>query len=221
VRVAPLLLLLSGLAAVCAGCGGGRTAASPAELKLERGDLIALSHVLKDVQSPVASEVTATKRAWPLIVNGLPPDGDAIDRSPIAAAAASAASIKLPLLLEEARAAALTGPAAPLAGLVRSYVLLVTRGWRLIGAAIDQIDHGSAASARFARENVALYIESVYDGHFTLAQIGKQLLAGYRELGGAAAFGAVFSQPEVDALASAYSEATDRLHPHVGTRLGS
>ena len=76
-------------------------------------------------------------------------------------------------------------------------------------------------SARFARENVALYIESVYDGHFALAQIGKQLLDGYRTLGGQAPFGGTLTQAEVDALASAYSEAADRLHPHVGVRLGS
>ena len=141
--------------------------------------------------------------------------------SPIAAAAQSAAGIQLPMLLQETQTAALTGPAAPLAGLVRSYILLATRGWRLIGAAIDQIEHGSPASARFVRQNVALYIESVYDGHFTLAQIGKQLLAGYRTLGGADAFGSALTQAEVDSLASAYSEATDRLHPHVGVRLGS
>ncbi|MFI4977361.1 MAG: hypothetical protein ACHP93_00435 [Solirubrobacterales bacterium] len=220
-RATTLLLLWSGLAAVCAGCGGASKTASPAELRLQRSDLVALSRALKDIQGPVASEVAATKRAWPLIANGLPRDAVAIARAPIAAAAQSAASIKLPVLLQEAQAAALTGPAAPLAGLVRSYILLATRGWRLIGAAIDQIEQGSAASARFARQNVALYIESVYDGHFTLAQIGKQLLAGYRKLGGAAAFAGVFSQAEVDALASAYSESSDRLHPHVGTRLGS
>ena len=68
---------------------------------------------------------------------------------------------------------------------------------------------------------MALYIESVYDAHFGLAQIGKKLLAGYRKLGGQAAFGAALTQGEVDALADAYSEATDRLHPHVGVRLGS
>ena len=69
----------------------------------------------------------------------------------------------------------------------------------------DQIEHGSPAGARFARENVALYIESVYDGHFDLAQIGKQLSDGYRELGGPAAFGRALTQAEVDALARVYS----------------
>jgi hypothetical protein len=221
VRATTLLLLWSGVAAVCAGCGGGGRTASPEELRLQRSDLVALSRALEDIRGPVASEVAATKLAWPLVANGLPSNTAAIARSPIDAAAQRAAGIRLPMLLQETQTAALTGPAAPLAGLVRSYVLLATRGWRLIGAAIDQIEQGSPASARFARQNVTLYIESVYDGHFTLAQIGKQLLAGYRKLGGAGAFGSALTQPEVDALASAYSEATDRLHPHVGSRLGS
>lgn len=220
-RATTLLLLWSGLAVVCAGCGGAGRAASPEELRLQRSDLIALTRALKGIQGPVANEVAATKRAWPLIANGLPRDALAGVRAPVAAAAQAAAGIRLPVLLGEAQAVALTGPAAPLAGLVRSYVLLATRGWSLIGAAIDQIERGPAASARFARANVALYIESVYDGHFTLAQVGKQLLAGYRKVGGAAAFGAGLSEPEVDGLARAFSEANDRLHPHVGTRLGS
>jgi hypothetical protein len=68
---------------------------------------------------------------------------------------------------------------------------------------------------------VALYIESVYDAHFTLAQVGRKLLDGYRKLGGARTFGARLAQRRVDALARAYSEASDRLHPHVRVRLGS
>jgi hypothetical protein len=221
VRATTVLVLCSGLTAVCAGCGGAGKTPSREELRLERNDLVALSRALKDIQGPVATEVAATKRAWPLIANGLPRDAASIARSPIADAAHTAASIKLPALLQEAEAAALTGPAAPLAGLVRSYILLASRGWRLIGAAIDQIEQGPPASARFARKNVPLYIESVYDGHFTLAQIGKKLVAGYTKLGGATAFGATLSQTDVDALTSAYSESSDRLHPHVGTRLGS
>jgi hypothetical protein len=83
------------------------------------------------------------------------------------------------------------------------------------------MQEGSPAGARFARENVALYIESVYDAHFTLAHLGKQLLAGYRKVGGPTAFGATLTQAEIDQLAATYSEATDRLHPHAGVRLGS
>ena len=76
------------------------------------------------------------------------------------------------------------------------------------------------AGARFARENVALYIESVYDGHFDLAQIDKHLTDGYRQLGGAGGVREALTQAEVDALGDAYSEASVRLHPHVGVRLG-
>ena len=77
------------------------------------------------------------------------------------------------------------------------------------------------AAFYFARANVALYIESVYDAHFTLAQIGKKVLDGYGKLGDGKAFGAALVTDEVEALARAYSEAKDRLHPHVGVRLGS
>ena len=61
----------------------------------------------------------------------------------------------------------------------------------------------------------------LYDAHFGLAQIGKQLLAGYKRLGGPAAFGSALSEAEVQQLADAYSEARDRLHPHSGVKLGS
>jgi hypothetical protein len=220
-RILASLLLFVGLAVIWIGCGGGARVASPQELTLERSDLVALSRVVKQIQSPVASEVAATKQAWPLIADGLPSGDVGVARAPVAAAASSAALVVLPALLQEAEAAALTGPASPLAGILRTYVLLATRGWRLISAAIEQIEHGSPASARFARENVALYIESVYDAHFTLAQFGKQLRLGYKKLGGAGAFEGALPQTEVDELASTYSEANDRLHPHVGARLGS
>lgn len=225
-RLTPLLLggVAAGsvAAAVLTGCGGSGSQSTPAALKLQREDLLAVTQALRSVQAPVAREVQATKAAWPLIANGLPADTTAISGAPRAAEAAnSAAQLKVPLLLSEAQAATLTGPAAQLAGLFRSYVLLSSRGWKLLDATIDLIEHGSPAGARFARENAALYIESIYDGHFTLAQIGKKLLAGYRKLGGAADFGATFSQAQVDALAEAYSEARDRLHPHVGVRLGT
>jgi hypothetical protein len=107
------------------------------------------------------------------------------------------------------------------AGLFRSYSGLATHGWQLIGASIDEIERGSAVARRFARANVNLYIESVYDAHFSLAQTGKALLDGYRKLGGPSAFGSSLTQAEVDELARTYSEANDRLHPHVGVRLGS
>jgi hypothetical protein len=129
--------------------------------------------------------------------------------------------VVVPAPLREGQATTLTGPGAQIAGLFQGFHGLAANGWRMIGAAIDAIGHGSPAAARFARANVALYVESVYDAHFSLAQIGKKLQAGYRKLGGAGAFGTALAKSEVDALARSYSEATDRLHPHVGVRLGS
>jgi hypothetical protein len=190
-------------------------------LELQRQDLAAVSRALAASQSSVGQAVADGKRAWPLVVNGVSGDMSATPRLFIAAAGASAAMVKVPPLLEEAQAVSLTGPASQLAGLFRDYSGLTSRGWKMIAASIDQIEHGPPASARFARDNVALYIESVYDGNFTLAQIGKQLREGYRRLGGPAAFAGKLSQQQVNALASAYSEAADRLQPHVGVRLGS
>ncbi len=216
------LLLLGALAAAIAGCGGTSRQSTPAAERLQREDLLASTRALKSAEMPVAREVVATKALWPTIANGLPADTTAISRDPRASdAARAAAQLKLPGLFSEAQAGRLTGPAAQLAGLFRSYVLLSSRGWKLLDATVGQVESGSRTSARFARENAALYIESIYDGHFTLAQIGKKLREGYSKLGGPAAFGAALSQAEVDELARSYSEASDRLHPHVGVRLGS
>jgi len=190
-------------------------------VKLQRQDLAAVGRALADSRNSVGQAVAASKRAWPLVVNGLPADTGATTRLSIAAAGASAAKVKVPSLLDEAHAVSLIGPAAQLAGLFRAYVGLTDRGWKMIAASIDQIEHGPPASARFARDNVALYIESVYDGNFTLAQIGKQLRNGYGRLGGPAAFAGNLSEQQVNALADAYSESAARLHPHVEVRLGS
>jgi hypothetical protein len=220
VRVAALLLTTSALGSLAAGCGGGSDV-SPAGRKLQREDLLAVSHALQGLEGQVGAEVRATKAAWPMVADGLPRDATRIDRTAIAAAAASAAAIALPDVLQEQRVVSLTGPAAELAGLFRSYALLSVRGWKLIGAALGQIEHGAPEAARFARQNAPLYIESVYDGHFILAKIGNKLSAAYDKLGGPAAFGMALSKREVKVLGDAYSEARDRLHPHVGVRLGS
>ncbi len=219
-RAAALLPLLLGVLTT-AGCGGGGAATSPAALRLQREDLVAASHALQGVEQPVAHEVASTKAAWRLIANGLPARTIAIARPSILAAAESAKHVKQPGLFEESEAASLTGPASQLAGLFSTFSGLASRGWQQIVETIDAIEHGSPAGARFARENVAFYIDSVYDGHFSLAQIGKKLEDGYHKLGGQAAFGTALSQAEVNALANTYSEAAERLHPHVGVRFGS
>jgi hypothetical protein len=220
VRAGTKLALCAASIGLLAGCGATATP-NPAAVRLRQEDLIALSHALQSPESSVASELAATKVAWPLVANGLPANTGSLSRAPIRTAAERAAQIKLPALLSEQQAASLTGPASAIAGLFRAYAGLGSRGWQLLGSSLDQIEHGSPASARFARENVDLYIESVYDGHFDLAQIGKKLQSAYRTLGGAPAFGSALTQAEINALADTYSEANDRLHPHTGVRLGS
>ncbi|HEY4895975.1 MAG TPA: hypothetical protein VII01_07780 [Solirubrobacteraceae bacterium] len=204
----------------CSGCGG-QTAPSAATVHLEREDLIAVARALEAERPAVALEVVAARSAWRLIANGLPGATGATARAPVATAARAAEGVVLPVLFEEHLAASVTGPGSSLVGLFRSYDRLSARGWRLMGANIDDIGAGPPASVRFARENVALYIESVYDAHFGLAQIGKQLLKGYEKLGGGDAFGSSLTPAQVSSLAGVYSEERDRLHPHVGVRLGS
>jgi hypothetical protein len=204
------------------GCGSGKRA-TPQEQQLERADLIAASRALQGAEPSVRSEVAATKAAWPLIVDGLPA-GTGVSstaRAAIRLASQRASALALPALFSEHEAASLTGPSSGMAGTFRSFSVLAARGWLLIDAAAEQVEHGHPIAARFARENVALYIESVYDAHFGLAQIGEHMLAAYKTLGAANTFGASLTQAEVDDLADFYSEADDRLHPHSRVRLGS
>ncbi|MHB8241274.1 MAG: hypothetical protein ACYDHN_04710 [Solirubrobacteraceae bacterium] len=214
-------VLLAGGAALILGACGGATHTTAAAARLQREDLVLVARTLSGAQPEVAVEVTATKAAWPLVAHGLPADVSSISRSAIATAEQRAARLKLPALFQERRARSITGPGAGMATLFRSYAVLADRGWTLIGSAIDQIERGSPTAARFARANISLYIESVYDSHFDLAQIGKQLLAGYKKLGGAAAFGTSLTEAEVGQLAAAYSESSDRLHPHAVLKIGS
>jgi hypothetical protein len=218
VRPGPLALIALALALAVGGCGAAKH--NPAALRLQREDLIATSRALAASESSVERELTAAKAAWPLVATGLP-GAPTIALPAVGAAAASATKVAQPALFGEAQARSLTGPASKLASLFRDYTILTQRGWQLIAAAIDQIQHGSRTVARFARANVALYIDSVYDGHFELAQIGKKLRAAYQGLGGPAAFAGSLTRGEVAALARAYSEATARLRPHVRVQLGS
>jgi len=205
------------------GCGGGSstTAIVKPVTRLEREDFVSVVHALAGAEPAMAKEVAATKSAWQLVANGLPRRPSAGTRVTIETAGEAAAKLKLPALFGEREAAALTGPGSGPVGLFRTFVGLSSRGWQLIGSSIEAIEHGSPAAARFARANVALYIESVYDAHFSVAQIGKQIDAGYERLGGAAAFGWLLTEPEVGQLVETYSEANARLHPHVGVQLGS
>jgi hypothetical protein len=224
-RVAALLLILSGVAGagtVLAGCGSASgVAASPAALKLQREDLIAVTRGLHQAAVSAQREMAAARIAWPLLVGGLPAPIAPATRPAVFTASRLARAIVMPPPLRTAQARLLTGPAAGIAGLFATFSRLAERGWTLTSAAAAEITSGSPAAAMFARENVALYIDSIYDGHFDAALIGKSLLTGYRMLGGEKAFGGTLSQAEADAFASAYSPATERLYPHPKVKLGS
>jgi hypothetical protein len=225
-RLTGLLLTaggVAGAAGLLAGCGGTSSASTPAAERLQRGDLVAVAHGLRRAETSTGREMAAARIAWPLVANGLPATGTIppATRAALATASGAAHAIVLPTLMGETQARSLTGPAAGVTGLYRTFHGLTERGWTLVAAAGEQVDSGPAAAARFARENVALYIDSVYDGHFDAALVGKSLLAGYVKLGGARAFGATLTQAEVDALDRAYSPAGEQLHPHPGVKLGS
>ena len=223
-RITALLLTLSGVAGAAgllAGCGGSSSTSTPGAERLQREDLVATVRGLRQAEGSLRREMAAARIAWPLVANGLPASIPPNVPPAVSAASAAARAIVLPPLMSEAQARSLTGPAAGIAGLFRTFDGLNERGWTLTGAAGAEIEGGSPAAAQFARENVALYIDSVYDGHFDAALIGKSLLASYEKLGGAKAFGATLTQAEVNALAGAYSSASEQLHPHPGVKLGA
>jgi hypothetical protein len=213
-------LLALGGAVSLGGCGKRRVA-TPAETRLEREDFLAVVAALQRASSQVRSDVAATRAAWPLVYAGVHARMSPSARMKITAAAQRAAEVRLPTLLTEDQAASLTGPASPLAGRFRSYQQLGSRSWQLIDSSMEKIEHGSAGGARFARENLPLYIEGVYDAHYTLAQTGKQLLAAYKTLGGPEAFGSSLGTRELQRLASTYSERSNRLFPKERVKLGS
>jgi hypothetical protein len=219
-RPAASLLAAGAITLALAGCAGSHKATA-ASLALQRADFVDVSRQLIAVEAIVNSEVAATKRAWPHIDDGLPPHSGPIARALIRAATQRATAVGDDGMFEERKSASLTGAGAGIASDFRGFSSLASRGWTMIDAAVDQIEHARPAAARFARANVGLYVESVYDSHFALAQIGKKVLDSYTKLGGPEVFGAKLTLPEVQALAGAYSEPSDRLYPHETVKLGS
>jgi hypothetical protein len=182
---------------------------------------VIVSHALAQLEGQAGAEVRASRAAWPFVYAGLPPGRRGLYRPEVAVAVEAAARLELPVLFQERPAAALTGPASNIAGLYRTFAELAGRGWQMIGAAIYQAEHGGPSAARFARDNVALYIESVYDGHFALAQISKQLRKAYEKLGGRAALGTTLPESEVVGLERTYDEERDELQPKETVKLGT
>lgn len=197
------------------GCAsGGAHVSSHRELALQRAQFVRVSRGLTQVETPVHSEVTSSRAAWPLISGGLPPTLDNTLRSAVTTASTTANALPEPSFMTNAQE--LTGPAAGIAGLYESYDRLAERGWRLTETTITAIDGGTPAVASFARTNSPLYIHSIYDSHFNLSLVGKRLLEGYARLGGPPAFGRTLTQSDVDSLASAYSIPSVRLEPRPG-----
>jgi hypothetical protein len=248
-----VVALTVGLAAALTGCGG--PAPRPAELRLERTDLVLMGRTLARLQPPIHGEVAAARTIWPELASGLPSNPPPALRQSIATAGARTGALALPLPLT--REGGLTGPAAGLGGLLKSYTTLTQRGWQFLAAATARATaaggaRGTAATtgatgagraqspassqpgarevagtgssqpagAHFLQENAGLYIYCVYDGHYDLSLIGKQLQAAYRKLGGPAAFGRTLTQAQVNALAGAYSIPSVRLAPHPPESLG-
>lgn len=157
-------------------------------------------------------EVAASRGAWPLIAGGLPQALPGTLQHAVGAASTSAKALLEPSFM--ANASQLTGPAAGIAGLYESYERLAEQGWRLIEASVGALARGTPAVASFERGNSSLYIDAIYDGHFNLSLVGKDLTSAYEQLGGAQAFAAALTQSEIDALAVAYSIPAVRLEPH-------
>src|SRR5689334_21222030 len=100
-------------------------------------------------------------------------------RAQIDADAASAAALSVPAPFGEEQSRSLTGPSTAIAGTYRAFALLARSSWQLIAVDARALESGDPAAARFARSNVALYIESVYDAHYALAQIGKKVVKAF------------------------------------------
>jgi hypothetical protein len=229
-RLAALLLTLSGAAGTAgllAGCGSksaSNATTTPSAERLQRDDLVAVAHGLLQAEASARREIASARIAWPLVAHGLPPKIPPATLTALSTASRSARAIVVPPLLIKPLSRSLTGPAAGIAGLFQSFTGLSERGWTLTTASSQEISRGSPAVSRFARENVALYISSVYDGHFVGGLIGKSLLKAYTSLAGAGAtsvFGQTLTLAEVSALARFYSPASLQLHPHSGVLLGA
>jgi hypothetical protein len=121
-----------GLALALAGCGGA--APRSAELHLERTDLVLVGRTLARLQRPIGSEIAGARTIWPELAPGLPAKPLPAMRQSIATVAAQAGTLTLPapFALEDG----LTGPAAGLGALLRSYTTLTQHGWQFIAAAL-------------------------------------------------------------------------------------
>jgi hypothetical protein len=123
-----------------AGCGGQRP--RPAALRVERADLVQLVHTLQQLRAPITAEAAAAHEAWPSLTGGLPDSVTPALRLEVTAAERRATALTLPA--EVTTEGSLTGPAAELAGMLKSYVRLTQRGWQYLA---DALAEGTATTA--------------------------------------------------------------------------
>ena len=143
-------------AAALSGCGSHQPQA--AGLRLERADLARLGSALRQLESPVHAEVAAARTAWPALAGGLPTGDSPGTSRAIARAAVRAEAVALPaFVLAEG---GLTGPAAGVGGLLKSYTALTG------AAGSSSPPRARTNRAGFLRANSGLYVYCVYDGHF-------------------------------------------------------
>ncbi len=93
-----------------------------------------LAHTLQRLQSPTAAEVAAARAAWPSLAGGLPSAPNPSLRVKVAAAERRAVALTLPA--EVTTEGSVTGSAAELADMLKSYVRLTQRGWQYLAAAL-------------------------------------------------------------------------------------
>lgn len=189
-----------------------------AELALQRSQLAQVSRQLAAIEGPLQREAQASRAAWRSIDGGLPAHPSARLASEVAAASSAAQALPAPAFLEVRHE--LIGPAERVAALFHEFFVLSQHGWAHVNQAIAALRSGPAAVARFERANAGLYVESIYDAHFSASLIGERVLSSYERLAKEAGrFGSSLTGAEVEGIASAYSPQAVRLTPHLWREL--
>jgi hypothetical protein len=201
---ASVLACCSAIVVGLGGCGDKRH--NLVELELERADLASVARQLLESEGTIESEVQASKGAWPFLYRGL--KAPALGTSAALVTRADRAAQKLPALPMISELHTLTGSAFGIGVLYEAFWSLTRRGWSAIAAARSAVQI----------ESVAIYIQSVYDGHYDLSLIGKELLDGYEKLGGEAVFKHL-TLAEMEAMAHFYSPEAARLEPRPAANL--
>lgn len=212
--IALIVLIVVAVVAISLLSGGG--SATEAQLSEDRAQLALVSKELYAIEGQVNREVAASKAAWPLIASGLPAKVDRHLLSAVSTASAAASALPSPKFLKFIHE--LTGPAARIAHAYLGFMLLSSHGWAHVLATAEAISKGQSA-ATFDRATSGLYIDSIYNGSFTLSLIGEKVFNSYERLGETTEFGSALTPSEVQSLESELSPEADVLSPHEWRKL--